>query len=1502
MARTRAIVAALKSIPGGTLSPQSSGMGRISPVIAEMLYQNPQASTYGPFLPRPPRTFSDGAFGPMAPVQPYPIDLVPAGGEYPDQRLWQYRVGWNLPTPPGTEGLKLASFDQLRTLAQKYSVARACIELRQQEIRGLAWDITMTSDAAKAYKGDAALNKDFGKRKAEAMKFFRSPDPDFWNFDSFLNAMLEEIFVYDALSIVFRPKYGARIPGMQGRGLLGSDLDCLQLVSGPTIRPLVGMHGEHPRPPAPAFQQYLYGVPRSDIPTIARGTDIDDYGLTGSEVNAWDVNTMLYAPYWPTRESPYGFPPVERALLPIISGLQKQEFQLDFFSEGTVPACYISPGDPNITPTQIRELQDALNAIAGDPAYHQKVIVLPPGSKVEPQRPVDLSDSFDFLVMNQVCMAFDVQPQELGIIPDVGATQAGPSASGIRFAGIQSRDVKNRKSTRPLLKWICDIFNMVLQDICNQPDMQFQFEGLIDDEDKQAITQLGVEQVQNGIASIDEVRERLDMPPWNLQETSEPVVFTAQGPVPFSMAPQLIQAAMMGAQGGQGTNSGQSGGGKKTSSSGSKNKKPSARRGGQTKPNGTHPAPLSPHREHPTGAHAAAAGAVQSPTPRTGGSATRSPVAGSRKRGNGRQPTQGRLRAKAVTSELDALRRHLRKNRAAIYGWRPAHVDSMTLARIADDLAAGLLVDIAIEKAMTIELAKDAYEWLEPEQSEPEVTETPDHPVADVVKSSQWPGWEHDLGLVGRFKQEISQAFQDAEIKGREIRKQAASGELFVSNSVLQGMISDAARSTFTDTMIPLWKSAWELGYEAGRSLVTGDEFDVTRKAESEALQGFLDTEGVHWVEKVLSTGFGNSNARSEVIARTEVARAMNAGALQAYKDRGVQHKHLLVAPDDTCDICSTAKNLGAIPLDAIFPGGGQGGPFHPNCRCVPAPAGVDVEPPQGHIGKSEKPQEDESRLAWLLLRAKGPGGKYRFLLQQRDKGTWGMPGGKPHVGEDPWEAAVRETREEIGNLPELTVVRTFHHVEGKIQVYLYLCDVPYFRADLTGDTPEETRGVGWFRKKEIAELRLTPKFGEDWNSGITLKDHVMKVLKILDRNESGEVLVDPAQNAQGGGARWPYPKRSDGAEDPMIDDMGGLGHGGAYYGGDDAAFPNKRGKQPVPTRFPSPETSGMMPSGGHEEQPGGAISVGKAGRHGGGGLPHRTGYGMPHPGAGWAPPGTGSVPAETPHPYEPHAAKPVTMAPDANENLVGEPGDSPIHNILPVTSKGTGGPDDHSDPNPVPAHHIYLLMSANFPPKSIAWVNRARWVGPVEIPWERIDIDGIKTWAASHQPEKVKEFEEQIKAHKGDVKPSILIQDDDSTKAITVDGHHRALARHNLGMPILAYLGMIDPKDRKAAEETHSSQLHQGADPRNKVLSAVEKAVLNEYLDSGLTVTDWAQSAEKRQMVSKESVHYRETDGARTCGNCVMFHPSSKTCDLVKGAISPEDVCDEWEAKPADS
>ena len=79
--------------------------------------------------------------------------------------------------------------------------------------------------------------------------------------------------------MLMRPKWAKGL----GRGLCGSDLDCFELVDGATIRPLLDLHGGVPRPPAPAWQQYLKSVPRSDFTTMWNERDIEEAGLRGME-------------------------------------------------------------------------------------------------------------------------------------------------------------------------------------------------------------------------------------------------------------------------------------------------------------------------------------------------------------------------------------------------------------------------------------------------------------------------------------------------------------------------------------------------------------------------------------------------------------------------------------------------------------------------------------------------------------------------------------------------------------------------------------------------------------------------------------------------------------------------------------------------------------------------------------------------------------------------------------------------------------------------------------------------------------------------------------------------------------------------------------------------------------------------------------------------------------------------------------------------------------------
>jgi len=274
-------------------------------------------------LPRPIADFLTGAFGPLSPLSPIGIDAPPEGSERPEPRRFQYPIGWNMPLgQPGTEGLKLATFANLRQYADVYSIVRACIQLRKDEILRLEWNVVPTEQAEKEMRGDVKAYEDFQSRRAEALAFFARPDRRWHGYHSWMSAMLEDFFVCDALTLYLHPSR------KKGKGLLGSDLGALETLDGTTIRPLLDIRGGTPQPPAPAYQQYLWGVPRSDFLDIILNTDVEEMD---EPVDQYRADQLLYLPYVTRNWTPYGFPGVERALIPVITGLKRQTWALEYF-------------------------------------------------------------------------------------------------------------------------------------------------------------------------------------------------------------------------------------------------------------------------------------------------------------------------------------------------------------------------------------------------------------------------------------------------------------------------------------------------------------------------------------------------------------------------------------------------------------------------------------------------------------------------------------------------------------------------------------------------------------------------------------------------------------------------------------------------------------------------------------------------------------------------------------------------------------------------------------------------------------------------------------------------------------------------------------------------------------------------------------------------------------------------------------------------------------------
>lgn len=236
----------------------------------------------------------------MEPIEPVAIDIPNQTTGDVEPRRFTYPVSWNLPLgEPGSEGLKLAPYSVLRQLGDVYSVARAAIQVRKQEIEGLEWDIVATDEAEKAMQGNPLANEDFMTRRQKAINFFLHPDPDnYSDYQTWAGALMEEILVIDALSIAIQPTT------KPGKGPFGSSVGGLALIDGTTIRPQLDVRGARPRPPNPCYQQYLWGVPRVDLMDIILGTDLEDMD---APIQEYTARQMIYVPYVRRTWTPYGF-------------------------------------------------------------------------------------------------------------------------------------------------------------------------------------------------------------------------------------------------------------------------------------------------------------------------------------------------------------------------------------------------------------------------------------------------------------------------------------------------------------------------------------------------------------------------------------------------------------------------------------------------------------------------------------------------------------------------------------------------------------------------------------------------------------------------------------------------------------------------------------------------------------------------------------------------------------------------------------------------------------------------------------------------------------------------------------------------------------------------------------------------------------------------------------------------------------------------------------------
>jgi hypothetical protein len=401
----------------------------------------------------------------------------------------------------------------LRSTADQVDIIRRCLEVVKNKITSMDWDIVLSDDASESLASESG--KDHVRAMADARQkytkdidrlrnFWEQPDrANGYTWSDWLNIFLEDSLVLDAVALWPQKS-------------VGGDLFGFQLLDGSTIKPLIDDRGMRPMPPNPAFQQILYGFPRSEFMATSDDENADGE-FTSDELTYLVKNRRTW--------SVYGFSPVERALPLADIYLRRQDWIRKEYTDGVTPELMMET-DANFgnNPDLIRAYENIYNDdLAGQTAQRMRVRILPAGFK-----PIQFDgygekfkDTLDNYLITSICGHFGVLPSEIGFSGSgsLGASglQAGETMSG-EAIGIQ-----------PLAQWISrQLTNLSYLYLGMPRELEFKvlFESKIDTEAEARRVDI---ELKNGGRTVNEARSTMGLPLLDTPQADMPMLYSGSG-------------------------------------------------------------------------------------------------------------------------------------------------------------------------------------------------------------------------------------------------------------------------------------------------------------------------------------------------------------------------------------------------------------------------------------------------------------------------------------------------------------------------------------------------------------------------------------------------------------------------------------------------------------------------------------------------------------------------------------------------------------------------------------------------------------------------------------------------------------------------------------------------------------------------------------------------------------------------------------------------------------
>ena len=514
------------NLPAGTVTMTEADMVARSGIYSEQYGQSVS-------LPRNP-VWPTVPFTPGNPLVPGAINPVRDDGRA-DPRRYEFPVAQNINITP----TRLVPFATLRNVADTVDIIRRCLEVNKAKLTGYKWDIVLSEDASERIAADSG--KDHVRAMADAREkytediarlraFWEMPDKAnglIWS--DWLNLFLEDNMVLDAVAI-------------WPQRSVGGDLFGFQILDASTIKPLIDDRGMRPMPPYPAYQQILFGFPRSEFMAPTEDEQADGE-FTADELTYLVKNRRTW--------TVYGFSPVERSLPLADIYLRRQQWIRAEYTDGVTPELMMETdatfgGNPDL----LRAYENVFNDdLAGQTAQRKRVRILPQGMK-----PIQydgygekFKDVLDKYIVTSICGHFGVLPSEIGM-----------SGSGsLGASGIQQGETLTAEavSIQPLAEWIStQITNLSYLYLGMPRELEFKimFESKVKDESD--ARKLDIE-LKSGTRTLNEARSELGLPLLDSPEADMPMLFSGSG-LDFVSSDGLVSATdsaisldMMGADG-----------------------------------------------------------------------------------------------------------------------------------------------------------------------------------------------------------------------------------------------------------------------------------------------------------------------------------------------------------------------------------------------------------------------------------------------------------------------------------------------------------------------------------------------------------------------------------------------------------------------------------------------------------------------------------------------------------------------------------------------------------------------------------------------------------------------------------------------------------------------------------------------------------------------------------------------------------------------------------------